>query len=354
MNPGEAPRAPSKRLAYIDCLRGIAIILVVAVHTGQQMSSAPFFARWSQYGQYGVQLFFVVSGFSLCLAATGGEVRGYGAFLLRRVCRIAPMYYIALLLFFLITLYIERVNHGVAFFTPIAEYTAPRVTANLLLVHGLVPSANNSIVPGGWSIGCEFLFYAAFPWLLIIRRTALLLAVVVAAGIGSFGLQYIPGLAPWSFYYSMPVQLPCFVAGMLVYRFSENKTFNAIATFAATGAFFLLFKAHHVSWGWRLSPLLAAVAFGGLTSLMHAWRPRGIWFLLVTGRASFSIYCLHYAFVRLVAPPLAQQWVTNGKLPELAAWGAFAVTLLLSTVVATATYRWIEVPFIRLGRRITE
>src|SRR5262249_49929991 len=43
---------------------------------------------------------------------------------------------------------------------------------NALFVHGLVATANNTVVPGGWSIGAEMLFYAAFPALFAMARQA--------------------------------------------------------------------------------------------------------------------------------------------------------------------------------------
>src|SRR4051812_15175344 len=90
--------ANQNRFGYIDELRGIAVLLVVLVHVGYYTDENLIIAQISRYGRYGVQLFFLLSAFTLCHsmarlpALTGRE---YGAFFIRRFFRIAPLYYAA-------------------------------------------------------------------------------------------------------------------------------------------------------------------------------------------------------------------------------------------------------------------
>lgn len=44
------------------------------------------------------------------------------------------------------------------------------IIANLAFIHSWVPSANNSVVPGGWSIGAEMVFYLLVPFFWSVRN----------------------------------------------------------------------------------------------------------------------------------------------------------------------------------------
>lgn len=89
---------------YIDSIRGIAILMVVLVHTGQitlLVSKSQHFTFIQpllvKYGQMGVQLFFVASAYTLCLSSFNrkNETNKFTKYAIRRYFRIAPAYYIA-------------------------------------------------------------------------------------------------------------------------------------------------------------------------------------------------------------------------------------------------------------------
>ena len=142
----------SPKLEFVDRMRGAAILLVIAVHFTQVFSD-PLVRAAGSVGQVGVQLFFVASAFTLCRSADQRGAAGRAAeahplrnFYIRRLLRIAPLYWLALAIYTL-----RGVLRGeTLFFTPL------NIGANALFVHGLVPSANNTIVPGGWSIGARW------------------------------------------------------------------------------------------------------------------------------------------------------------------------------------------------------
>ena len=63
-------------------------------------------------------------------------------FYIRRYFRIAPLYYLGIVAY--AALYISA-GKG-------SSYTAGNILANVFFVHGVIPSANNSIVPGGFEV----------------------------------------------------------------------------------------------------------------------------------------------------------------------------------------------------------
>src|SRR5689334_9337029 len=93
-----------KRLASIDFLRGIAVILVLFRHHWVGIDAL------QHIGWVGVDLFFVLSGF-LVSGLLFAEEKKYGKverfrFLVRRGFKIYPLFYLSLVLTFIASLYI--------------------------------------------------------------------------------------------------------------------------------------------------------------------------------------------------------------------------------------------------------
>jgi peptidoglycan/LPS O-acetylase OafA/YrhL len=94
---------PLKRYSYIDSLRGFAIIGVLIAHTGLYGNVAyPSLLRnlaEIDVGPRGVQLFYVVSAFTLCVSFSKRrniEKHPIRNFYVRRFFRIAPLFYLAI------------------------------------------------------------------------------------------------------------------------------------------------------------------------------------------------------------------------------------------------------------------
>jgi peptidoglycan/LPS O-acetylase OafA/YrhL len=93
------PANSGKRLHYLDGLRGIAIILVVFYHAYSKRwgEVLPYGASYDdiiifQFGNYGVQLFFMISGF--VIAMTLEKCQGFSDFMLRRWLRLFPAMFV--------------------------------------------------------------------------------------------------------------------------------------------------------------------------------------------------------------------------------------------------------------------
>lgn len=345
-------------LPWIDALRGLAILLVLANHVALVVPglSAPV-EMLARFGQMGVQLFFVASAYTLCLSwqqRRADEAQPVLRFLLRRLFRIAPLYWSGIALF--ATLHVLSTGGAAS-----APYDAGNLLANALFVHGFVAAAQNSIVPGGWSIGVEMAFYAAFPLFMALLSRWPGVAAPMAASAAALTLA---GAMAWragpmtnnSFTYFHPLnQLPVFLIGMALFQWhrqvpSANRRRDLAA--ALVGASALLATGALWRSGWPLAfAIVPTTAALGLAVLAHfASRLRELPALLCEiGRRSFAIYVVHLLFAWHALRLLGATFDLRGD-------AAFALALLavteLSFVTAGLLTRWVERPGIALGRRL--
>jgi exopolysaccharide production protein ExoZ len=346
-----------KRLSYIDALRGYAILGVIVVHVGEYVPSL----EWplnviAIEGARGVQLFFVASALTLMLS-WHSRSDGVTAFYIRRIFRIAPMFWLAIPLF----LSLDRL--------PIVW---PHILATALFVHGFHPETIDSIVPGGWTIGVEMTFYAVFPLLAWSIRSWQVAALAFAASIVGAALLYpitigiFEGLAPNQSYEQLksfsfswfPTQLPAFLMGILTFHLLR-KTSRALpraildigSTLAilaavvlplATSSMKVLFVAYLLDFGL----LTLCLGKGGGPFLVTA--P-----IRYLGTISYSAYFWHFVMLRmsdrLNLSPNSHPYDAPGWLQFLVLLTAVAAMTL---IFAASTYRLIEMPMIRLGRKL--
>jgi peptidoglycan/LPS O-acetylase OafA/YrhL len=139
---------------YIDILRGFAAISVLVYHVIEKFSwttfpiNGPLF--WFRIGWMGVDLFFVISGFVIVLSSLKlyenyrDEFRS--EFALRRLLRIAPLYYLTLFLYLL-------------FIHPEMFFSIRNLGLHLVFLHNLFPQYHGAINGPNWSVGTEMQFY---------------------------------------------------------------------------------------------------------------------------------------------------------------------------------------------------
>ncbi len=354
-------------VGYLDALRGIAILGVLAVHcsaSSLQTSriSWPFYA-----GASGVELFYAVSAFTLFLSldARSREPHATFNFLVRRFFRIAPLFYLTILLNWC-RLRLPFV-HG---YRP----TPADYVLGFLFLFGFKPALISTIVLGGWSIAVETTFYVLLP---AIHRYVKTLPRAAAA----FTLSYAV-LIPFSYwlarlhpenlgYFSMawfPIQLPMFLMGVLLYLVVRSliashsaaslRRISALVLIVCTVGFFA--KHFHLG-GFDPTDYPADVFLVGGPLLALALHPWGILVNPVTrflGKVSFSVYLLHFfvletvlkAVERLTHRSDAFLGFTFGTFPSFLAVLALVVPLVL--LIATLSWKYIEQPGILAGRRL--
>ncbi|HEY4097032.1 MAG TPA: acyltransferase [Baekduia sp.] len=387
VSPAVAPPPGQPRFPGLDALRGFAIAAVVFCHAiGSTGAWEETSWGWiSYYAQAGVTVFLVLSGFLLYrpFAAAHAD-RGHGPtaarFARRRALRILPAYWVALTV-----LSVWPGTHGTFSGDWYRYYTFTQGYWRASTAGGLGGVA--------WSLVAEVAFYALLPLLawgaarLARGRAAERwwrgeLVVIVAFGLVS-PLVYIVlplsqalghTLFPGFLVGTLIGVTDWFAAGMLLAvvsvaaargdgrarRVAEWIRGHGVALWAGALVMWLLFArlpwlagdGLAVLFPWHLCETLAGVllvapvvfvAPGSAIDRITLWRP-----LALLGLISYGVYLWHYVLLSWLAgtdPALARgPGLASHRDPDVT---LLVGTFVLSVAVATVSYRFLELPFLR-------
>jgi peptidoglycan/LPS O-acetylase OafA/YrhL len=365
--PAAAPAAaasPPQWLAGLDGIRGLAALFVVVNHIflrafpGHPAGRAPFWAGWFIYGRFAVVVFIVLSGFSLALAPArhGWRLDSLARFALRRVRRIVPAYWAALLFSLAVAWLI----------VPPPGQGAPdvkSVVVNGALVQNLIgaPSPNRAF----WSIAVEAQLYILFPLLLLMvrRRGAIVMVAAVTLVVATVGIVG-PHVAHLDFIVvqSPPDLAALFAVGILsagivgagTARRSWPWAWLALAAAAPVLATIWwqgsIWTLDHLFWvdlmlGPAVGCLLAGLATGQPAPLLRLLDTRPLRSL---GWSSYSLYLTHGPIVVVVYERVVAGRVSPGVPAFLV---SLALVVPLTIAFARVFASVFETPF-RSGRSI--
>jgi peptidoglycan/LPS O-acetylase OafA/YrhL len=343
----------------VDALRGLAAFAVVLYHVNAAFSRAP--QPWMpaalqdvlRQGHFGVDVFFVLSGFVIAFSVRQGRwTPGYLArFALRRSIRLDPPYWAAIALesglIIVGALLIPSLSAPVP--------TLPQVASHLFYAQGFLGYDN--IIPIFWTLCYEFQFYLTFvallvAWATLRRRVGERTAngVTAAAALGLFATSvavhhgWMPtplrGLALDRWHQFFVGVLSWGVVAGLVSPWLLAGAFLAMAAGARRPDFPIEF------------PILVLTSLVCILSARSSrfdarFRARPLQFL---GLISYSLY-LYHASVGWRAVALAQR-LWGPTLPPALGVTTWMVAVLLAVGVAGAGWWLLERPFQRLARHV--
>jgi peptidoglycan/LPS O-acetylase OafA/YrhL len=328
----------------LDLLRAVAVSFVLAFHLLRAFEIR--IALLGNMGAWGVLMFFVHTSLVLMfsLERLSGEdppsrvtSNLFARFMVRRTFRIFPLSVLAVLTVWLLDIpaWDSRGGHFIGL------HLGPgAVISNLLLIQNLTHS--ESILATLWSLPYEFQMYLTLPFFFGLARrmtTSKLVATYVAI---SLAIWLLP---PWvSRAWDMPSYVPCFLAGVLVYRVGRTSRFKLpgllwpVVVVAITVLYFRV-RLHHAS---PRIDWLACLALGLLIPFVReipaALHPP----CRVIAQYSYGIYLTHFvtiwlAFSRLAFLPRSVQWIVFG---------------LVTAGSSVLLFHFVEEPMMRVGARL--
>jgi peptidoglycan/LPS O-acetylase OafA/YrhL len=333
----------SGRLDFLDALRGVAVCLVLLQHLGELLFPAVgrLSADGVQLGQLGVMVFFLCSGFiipaSLERGAPGTSRRAaLGRFWRGRLFRLYPLYWLSLAGAAVLVL--------AGTYSPAAPMTVGDWLANATMLQAFAGSQH--ALPLYWTLAFEMVFYLTLSALFLLgwhRHTAAL-SLVASAGCVVAAVVAEPLLGR-----SAPLGLFCVATmftGTVFFRWHAGTVglrTLLLCVGSALAAGTTLLGAAALQPGARdVVPMLTAwLGAYAIFCTGLALRSRAVprW-LRRLGTISFSVYLLQ-ALVLLAVP----------ALPSPALTAALWVAVIIA--VSEGTYRLVEQPAVRLGRRLS-
>ena len=354
------PATSEARLRHIDALRGIAALLVLWMHVaesyvglgGSKGVGGRWLFDWAQavdVGRVGVVAFFLISGYVIPFSIRAERPAAVGTFLIKRLFRIYPAYWLSVPLGALTTYWLWGRPFGAADFV-----------LNLTLLQDLfgAPPAEGLY----WTLLVELVFYALCVGLLLARsldRPRRLCALAIALG-------FVHSLAMLLRWFEAPLMgsaaafwclnLSVMLCGTLYRRcvVEAGAAHDRLLRFGVYGllAYYLVVfpvctvaaigfeRNAAVSYALGLGLFIA-----GVSGVRVATRLTDF-----LGRISYSLYLFHPVVFQALL-----WWLL--RLPDDSAWrtqhlGVYLLANALLTIsLAALVQRWVEAPGIRFGQR---
>jgi peptidoglycan/LPS O-acetylase OafA/YrhL len=355
-------RSHLDRIDSLQLVRAIAALMVVIGHAlseGAALAklSGDASGRMPWPGGSGVDLFFVISGFVMVYASE----RLFGApgaprqFLLRRIARIVPLYWICSTAYLAVLAVGVKVSGGL-FPSPL------EVLASYAFIPFDTFGQNNGFAFPffnlGWTLNYEFFFYGVFALFISLSRTRTVLAttgmLIVLVVLGLILKPSSPTLRFWT----QPIMLE-FVAGMWLAVLRRRDMalppvlgwiLGGLAVvwlildpgrLAADGGITPNDFRRLLNWGLPAVAVIAVMTLGratpaGAKPLLRIGEP--------LGDASYALYLTH-PFVMIVCAKLFEKTMA---IRIVGAPGFAVLVAIIAIAVSLAVHRWLEKPATRL------
>lgn len=343
-----------KYYAKIDGLRFIAILAVLVHHI------AGIFSTYIDWGYFGVDLFFVISGFlitSILLKSDAPFKNVYSNFLARRSLRIFPLYYLVLILLFFLGNEVVR-NQFVYLATYTFNYKYPFIEAANPIGHF-------------WSLCVEEQFYFFWPFIVLGLRTHRKILFSIVILVVSFGYLQI--------YFNI-------IPSISIYNYTGLPARMGSLGLGGLGALLIISEKAWLKWTLEhktveysmyvilimslvfMQPLLMGLSslFLVLKAANNSYQSKWISYMLshkkvsYIGRISYGLYIYHVPVIFYVTPylfdPLWHLINFEGmgifKILQYHSWIIkFPLYCLITILLAEISFRYFEKPILSLKDR---
>lgn len=332
----------SNRLDFVDGLRGFAAVCVVIAHACGELWPDFYTFQFTVFepGSFGVNIFFLCSGFviPLSLERNGSLKR----FWIQRFFRLYPLYWLSIALVLLFS------YMGLAVGEPGLDGAQPwTLLANVTMMQMFLGFPH--MLGVYWTLTFEMLYYVLISVIFVLGLRKRSVAIAISFILATIMVE---GLLPALMHVQVPVGimncLATILVGTVMYRIHMRQVTRLVGALAIGLAALMILivmllmpamKGEVTTYFYLLTSTSAAYAVFGLA---FAFRNRSVprW-LLFLGQISYSLYLLHLFVIRGIP-------ASENELVTLLVWSA--VTLLVSA----STYRLVEEPFMRLGRRLAD
>lgn len=353
----------TRKIHYIQILRAFAALLVALAHMSHELVDRQAYdplgiIHWMVTGgQFGVDIFFVISGFIMYHVVVGRPLGPAAAiaFMKKRIVRVVPLYWLySLLLLAPIILAPAVMNR--------TGYSAAYLIASFLFIPWARPGTGDlsPLLAVGWTLNFEMFFYLFFAILIALRVRNIVLTLFIAFGGLALAGFWVDQDQVQLWYWTRTMLLEFVFGALIAAGFRRNLALPIGVGIAALLAGLAIWHGasllgpvndrslniRGLTWGLAAALIVGAISL--TPRLASATESRGMRRLFHgIGDASYSLYLCHMFVVRICTLAL-------GGIAQAGGWGVlvyFSVGIAGCIAAARLSYRFVEVPLIRFGRR---
>jgi peptidoglycan/LPS O-acetylase OafA/YrhL len=352
----------------LDGLRGLAIVLVLCCHN---LRFIPYF----NLGWVGVDLFFVLSGFLITdiLLKTKDNKSFLSNFYIRRILKIFPLYYGALLLFFLIAPFLQNLQIQYNYYHSNQAMSWFHLQNWLYIFHQ--KPADSFLLSHFWSLAVEEQFYMLWPLTILaiknikwLARIACIILAICIAGRFISWLYFGNGYTNFNFQYMTRLDGLCIGSLIAIWRFNSygetgKKLFRLVSILLGIHlAAFVVAK--------KVLPSLPHFPFFGYSSIAAiqgiivylAIEKRNAFskwlienpLLKYMGKISYGLYVYHLPILVLFKIYLTDNLVSYGYTRYTANVILSIAGLIVAIALSIVSYHFFEKKILALKDVITE
>lgn len=352
------PHATKHRLEFLDCIRALCAFGVIYLHAAFYWK--PFSGPVEAYvfnfaslvidtGKIGVISFFMVSGFIIpvSLKANKPLKEGLSNFLIGRIFRLYPAYWLSLALAFFIL-----------FHHSFAQCRPKELLLNLTMFQGFLGVKN--MMGLYWTLQIEWAFYIVC-MILFLFRSIDKPRRILGTYFAFLALSFILAIIRFKTHRSVPLAIPLSLAIMLastLWRMTilDGRVEVRPYVWLAIGSFLLSIPvisllAYNFDSGfgetWYRYTLCYWISIGlfllATSRFKITWRP-----LAMVGQASYSLY-LFNDFVQIIL--LRMHWLS--PISRLSPNLYLALTIVVGSAISIFLYNVLEKPMVAVGKKLS-
>lgn len=335
----------------LDGLRFFAIFFVLIHHF------ASFFSNFINFGYYGVDLFFVISGFLittiLLKAKEKSFWKNYGNFMGRRVLRIFPLYYFSIFLLFIL---------GVP---GIKKYLIPLITYTFNYYFPFLENNEGNSFGHFWSLCVEEQFYLFWPFLVLYikRWKSLLLFITLTIILFAFlqiKFNIISSISAYN-YSGLPARMGSLGMGALgayfaFYNRLSRVLFNSLQIEISFFALLIIALIYHLPFLLALSSLFLVIKSTVFEfNIKPINRLLSNKYIIYVGTISYGIYIYHIPIGYYLMPKIFDPFWNSIDFTrfgpfEILKWHSWIIKFplysALSVLIAGLSFKYFEKPIL--------